>query len=579
MKIINNRGSLALFLLCFLWSTGCTRLKEHVYDQIDARQFLQTKDDVIRDFLRTFEHGFYSIQGDTYQGAQAVINELSADHMMTPKRGGDWYDGGIYFQAHYHTWSPVHPTPNIQWGILYTGIDLATNSLQDLQAIDPAKFNMTTAEVKELIAELRTMRAWYYLRLFDLYRNIEIITKVQGVTQGTTQSTPQETFTFIESELTDALPDLYTKDQFGPATNASGRWSQAAAASLLVRLYLNAKIYIGTDKFADCAAISQDIIDGKYGACALEDRWDAPFDYTNPTSPEVLFGFPSSYGGTHWHYAAGLYEWTMPYDANPYFGFSPPEGFNPRFALQPGRDPDSTEYSFQLGKPFLKFQKYPDDLRLKKYRNLGNSKREGMFVYGYLDYKNASGDTAYVSNGADGGSPYYLRDAVAQFNGTPPGQPIADKTSNMSTADHNSGICVVKYPIYPDNDQNKFTSSFAEIRLAEIYYALAECKYRAGDKAGAAVLLNAVRKRNYPAGSPSLYAADGSQLTDQEMIDEWGREFLFENRRRVDLIRWGVYNTGTWWDKQPDGDDHTMILPIGQDILNVNPQLKQNPGY
>ncbi|HEV2480065.1 MAG TPA: hypothetical protein VGS79_10370 [Puia sp.] len=46
--------------------------------------------------------------------------------------------------------------------------------------------------------------------------------------------------------------------------------------------------------------------------------------------------------------------------------------------------------------------------------------------------------------------------------------------------------------------------------MSKIYYDLAECKYRAGDKAGAAALLNAVRVRNFPAGSPSLYAADGS---------------------------------------------------------------------
>jgi hypothetical protein len=88
-----------------------------------------------------------------------------------------------------------------------------------------------------------------------------------------------------------------------------------------------------------------------------------------------------------------------------------------------------------------------------------------------------------------------------------------------------------------------------------------------------------VRARNYPPGSPSLYNPDGSQLTDQEMLDEWGREFLVENRRRTDLIRWGVFSTGTWWDKQPDADNHTDIFPIGQNVLNVSPQLKQNPGY
>ena len=149
----------------------------------------------------------------------------------------------------------------------------------------------------------------------------------------------------------------------------------------------------------------------------------------------------------------------------------------------------------------------------------------------------------------------------------------------MNHGDHNSGVFFLKYPLYPTPDPNRITSAYAEIRLSEIYYSLAECKYRSGDKTGAAALLNAVRKRNYPANSASLYKSDGSQLTDQEMLDEWGREFLGENRRRTDLIRWGVFSTGTWWDKKPDGDKHTEIFPIGKDILGVNPQLVQNPGY
>jgi hypothetical protein len=108
---------------------------------------------------------------------------------------------------------------------------------------------------------------------------------------------------------------------------------------------------------------------------------------------------------------------------------------------------------------------------------------------------------------------------------------------------------------------------------------LAECKFRAGDRAATAQLLNTVRRRNYPTGSASLYTADGSTITEQELLDEWGREFIAEGRRRIDLIRFGKYNSGTWWDKQADVDDHTKIYPIPLNALNLSPQLKQNPGY
>lgn len=563
-------ASVSLLLVA---ASGCTNLDEVLSDRITSENFLQTKEDVIRDFLRPFEHSYWSIQG----GSTFMLQENSSDELMTPNRQGDWFDGGQFQRVHNHTWTPNDNYTSDAWNALYGGVTLATNTLEDLQSIqDPAKFSMTQAELDDMISEVRTLRAWLNLRLLDFYRNIVIVTKVKGETQGGPQASPQETFNFIEKELKESIPKLPTRQSLG--ANAIGRWTQAGAAALLVRLYLNAKVYTGTDRFTDCAAVCEDIIGGKYGQYALESRWDAPYDYTNATSSETVFGFPGSFGLTHWQYDGGMYFWMLPVNATFYFGFTDFGTANSKYALQPGRDVDSTEYNFTLGKPFIKFQKYADDYRLKTYKNLGNSKREGMFLKGYLTYTNSAGKPDTVRS-TKGPYPLFFRDQVGMFLAAKPGTKIADKTSNMNNADQNSGITPVKYPYYPSSDPNKISSAYAEIRLAEIYYSLAECKYRAGDKAGAATLLNTVRTRNYPANSPSLYKSDGSQLTDQEMLDEWGREFLVEGRRRTDLIRWGVFNTGTWWDKQPDADNHTAVFPIGQNVLNVSPQLKQNPGY
>lgn len=560
-----------------LFTGGCTKLDETVYDRVDAGGFLTRRDDVIRDFLRPFEHGYWSIQGNDYY----AVNENSSDEIGTYNRQGDWQDGGYYQRMHNHTWTPLDGFTNGVWTNLYQGIVLSTNSLQDMESItDPAKLSITPEELADFKSELRTLRAWFNLRAFDFYRNIQIVTDVKSSTQGTPQATPQETFNFIEKELLESIPGLPTRDQLG--AKGIGRWTKAGAASLLVRLYLNAKVYIGVDKFAECEAVCKDILSGKYGSYQLDTRWDAPFDYTNTSlNSEVIYGFPGTLARTHWQYDGGMFWWAVTYDAPLYFGFTDFGQANPRFALQPGRDVDSVEYTHQLGKPFVKFQRYPDDLRLKKYKNLGDSKREGMFLYGYLPFTRTVNGNAVADTVRGNKGPYalYIRDQVGMFLGAKPGTKIADKESNMNHADHNSGVFMVKYPMYPTPDPNRITSAYAEVRLSEIYYSLAECLYRKGDKAGAAAQLNQVRKRNYPDNSPSLYKLDGSQLTDQEMLDEWGREFLGENRRRTDLIRWGVFNTGTWWDKKPDADDHTTIFPIGREILNVNPQMKQNPGY
>jgi hypothetical protein len=91
-----------------------------------------------------------------------------------------------------------------------------------------------------------------------------------------------------------------------------------------------------------------------------------------------------------------------------------------------------------------------------------------------------------------------------------------------------------------------------------------------------------VRRLNYPEANLStvLYAPEGAAVLDMdEMLDEWGREFFAESRRRIDLIRFGKFTSGSWWDKNPDADDHTKIFPIMRPILNANPALVQNPGY
>ncbi|MEO6916585.1 MAG: RagB/SusD family nutrient uptake outer membrane protein, partial [Chitinophagaceae bacterium] len=285
---------LGCVLLVFFYS--CTKLNETLYDRIISETFLQTKDDVIRDFLRSFEHGYWTIQG----GGLFYAQELPTDELMTPNREGDWFDGGLYQRLHYHTWTIQDSYTSDMWTALFQGIGLATNSLEDIQAIDPARFGLTEADKADYIAELRTHRAWFNLRALDLYRNIPIVTKIKGENLMPPQSTPQETFSFIEKELLASIPGLPTRQSLG--VNAIGRWTKAGAASLLMRLYLNAKVYIGQEKFTECAAVCQDLLSGKYGNYSLENRWDAPFDYNNSSSPEVVFGFPGTFSLTHWQY-------------------------------------------------------------------------------------------------------------------------------------------------------------------------------------------------------------------------------------------------------------------------------------
>lgn len=558
--------------------TSCTDLDETLYDQVGTQNYYNTKNDVVRATFRPFEHAFWSIQ------SRHVLNELSADQLITPTRDGWWDDGGRWRRLHYHEWNVEDGAdPQTEWNGCFQGIMQCNYVIEDLEQLNADKFGFTQAEFDNLKAQCRVLRAWFYIRLLDAFRNVPLAVSFNDVSLNTdTQVEPRVIYDFIEKDLKECLPLLAEKTGMDGNGNLQGQWTKAGAAALLVRLYLNAQIYIGEEHYSDCATVAQDILDGKYGQYAVADRWDAAFDWNNDVCNEVIFGFPAAPGYSHWHYQGDTYWWTTPARARYYFGDSKAKGgdHNTKYAASPSYAPNGTLLNYELGMPIQKFRKYEGDERMKLYRNLGDSKREGMFLYGYLEYQE-NGETKRVMAPE---VPYelYIRDAVGTFHGMGPDEWLPNSTSTLRDGDHNSGWHFAKYPFYSDEDTHQMESDYTEIRLPEIIYSLAECRLREGKKAEAARLLNSVRRRNYPADrlADVLYAPEGSAELDlNEMLDEWGREFFAEGRRRVDLIRYGKFSSGTWWDKTPDADRHTEIFPIMRSILNANPKLEQNPGY
>lgn len=576
MKLLRYIAAASLGVLSF---SACTDLDETLYDQVGTQNYYNTKMDVQRAVFRPFEHAFWSIQ------SRHVLNELTADQLITPTRDGWWDDGGKWRRLHYHQWNVEDGgDAQTEWNGCFQGIMQCNYVIEDLEKLDPAKFGFSQTEFDNLKAQNRALRAWFYLRLLDAFRNVPLAVSFNDVSQNTeTQVEPRVIYEFIESELKDCVELLSKKEALGTNANIQGQWTKASAAALLVRLYLNAAVYIGEEHYTDCERVAQEILSGTYGAYQLADRWDAPFDWNNDTCDEVIFGFPASQGYSFWHYQGDTYWWTVPARARYYFGDSKAKGgdHNTKYAASPSYDLNGDLYTYELGMPIQNFRKYPGDERMKLYRNLGENKREGMFLFGYLEYVDEDGKTKRVRAPEQ---PYdlYIRDAVGKFQGLDPDRWPADKNSSLPNGDHNSGWHFAKYPFYSDEDSHQMESDFTEIRLAEIVYSLAECKLRGGKKSEAAKLLNSVRKRNYPEANHEdvLYSPEGKvDLTEKEMLDEWGREFFAESRRRVDLIRFGKFSSGTWWDKTPDADKHTEIFPIMRPILNANPKLEQNPGY
>ena len=558
-------------------ASSCTDLSETLYDQVASNNYYNTKNDVIRAVLRPFEHGFWSIQN------RHVLNEESADQLITPTRGDWWDDGGRWARLHRHKWLVTSGEAQSEFNGCYQGIGQANKVIEDLDKLSASKFGFSEDEFKNLRAQNHVLRAWFYIRLLDAFRNIYLSQSFYDQSKNSKEQVPpKEIFDFIEKDLKEALPELAKKTSLGGNGKLEGQWTQAGAAALLVRLYMNAKVYIGEDHFADAEQYAQDIVDGKYGTYAVADRWDAAFDWDNENCDEVIFAFPSS-GETHWHYKGDMYWWSVPSKANDWLHDTKSrEGsHNIKYSASPSYNPKGEKYNYELGMPIAQFKKYPSDVRLKMYKNLGNGRREGMFIYGKIQYTDDNGNTQYLKDHHDQYT-LDLRDAVGKFGGTDGSKWLDKAASRLEDGDDNSGWMFAKYPLYSDYEENQqFEADYCEVRLPEIIYSLAECKLRKGDTSGAAKLLNSVRKRNYPSSdwSTVLYAPEGAATLDmKEMLAEWGREFFAEGRRRIDLIRFGKFGNA-WWDKDADADNHTEIFPFHTETLNTHTGMKQNPGY
>lgn len=569
---------------------SCTDLSETVYDQVMSQNYYNTKQDVINATFRPFEHVYESIV------RRHEHEELTGDQLITPTRGTWWYDGGKWEKYHYHQYDDINQGDwTNEWESMYSGIGQCNLVLDDLSQLNPANFNLSGSEFDSFKAQLRCIRAYCYLRLFNSYRYCVLTTSsdqaVNEQPENRKQVSPQVMFDFIESELKDfCLPSLPSKNGQSGNGNQQGQFTKAAAASLLVRLYLNAEKWIGQSKWQECIDMCKRITGGEFGYYAIADNWYEPFDWNNETCNEVIFGFPGSYGTTSWHLKSGehgdnrtVYGRGLPYGCQYALKIEGDGNRNPKYALSPSFDNKRPRQAFdyELGVVTLKFAKYAGDQRYKQYVNTGNNTREGMF---FMEGKiaNSSISGGYAKN-PDNQYILHLLDQVGRFEGNAESGYIANpnyQESKLGNGDFNSGLYCVKYPFYPFDGGYYIESDYAEIRLAEIIYSQAECHLRLGQAGEAGKLLNSVRKRNYDNFTANIaYQPEGNVVLDlKEMLDEWGREFLAESRRRTDLIRFGKFQDA-WWDKKRDADTHYELFPLSQTQLEQNEYLKQNPGY
>lgn len=493
-----------------------------------------------------------------------------------------WYDGGNYLRMYHHDFTPTTPGVYDAWRAFSMGVAQAWSAKDDIdQYVDFDALGFPEGSREAVLMQLQTLSAFFYWFGLDMFGGVPLYTSTQGDIKP--RATDDETFEFIDSLLTEAIPQLPKKTVLG--AQETGAINQAAAALLKARLYFNAESYIRKDMYAEAAAICQDIIDGKYGTYALENEWTNIFGFDNDRSTEIIWSVPSqnaiserSTGPHSNHYGMGEY-WSNGEIGNRNNGYClvPSLDVEGKSYLY-GSDNPSSKGTYRLGSPFAKF--HEDDVRKQLNAYEGEGKWRGMFYFGEM-INPVTGAACHGGNRqVKPNEVLVLVDQIARI--TPQaGAEVDHGKEGARWGEEASGVRLAKFSPTPWLTEKtlKGNPDIPVFRLAEAYYMLAECKLRAGDKAAAASLINTVRERYFPEGDPDPVTA--SNLDEWRMLDEWMIEFIGEGRRRTDLIRWNKYTTESWWDKPADGPGkaHYNRFPIPIQAMGSNHLIEQNPGY
>jgi len=154
-------------------------------------------------------------------------------------------------------------------------------------------------------AEARFLRALSYYHALDLFANVPFVTENDAPGKFfPPQKDRAFLFSYVESELKAIEPLM-----LGARANEYGRADQGALWTLLAKMYLNAKVYIGTDRNTDCITYCNKVINAGY---TLEAKYQDLFRADNNLCNEIIFPVEfdgvnqKSYGGTTFIISAGI---------------------------------------------------------------------------------------------------------------------------------------------------------------------------------------------------------------------------------------------------------------------------------
>lgn len=538
--IITNKTLVKTILVLAISFNYSCEVEPEIYSEVLPQDFFQTPDQIASAAATAYSP--LSGYADMAYHNSAIVSDVST---VPVRSNNGWDDGGVWPSMMSHDWtSTLWPMANT-WNSMTQGVSTCNRLIEIFSQTPGSELG---------VAELRSLRAFYFYKLLSAYGNITIESRFSDADSNPKQVSPQQAFDFIETELLASI-DILSEDK---GTANYGKVNKWVAYSILADLYLNSKRITGVEKWTEAAAAASKVIDE--GGYALESGYFTNFRAANEGSLENI--------------------WIVPYD-NPQFN-----GNIVRMHLH-----QSATGTFDLNDaPWGGFT-----FQTEFYESFEeNDLRKGMFIVGQ-QYTSKAGPVWNNTTGFGYASPsdeYKLENCAEDFDNY--------KAAGVeSQLDGGCNIFITpdyteidkKYPYRNGARWGKFempvgedvfiNSDFPIYRLAGVMLTRAEALWR--EDSGSTEALNLVNQVRTRAGLDNL-----SSLTEDDLYHEFKKEMVLEGFSRAITIRFDKWEDD-WFLKgignqkgmpSTNAKDQTRrIFPIPQGALDANPNLVQNPGY
>lgn len=281
MKRIKLFG-ISIFLLAGI--SACTDdLNTEPKVQLTLEQLLQQDPNAIEGIMSKL-YGSFALSGPNGPGSSDIsddpgespflrgivnLQDFTADGMKNR-----WGDDGLDQLTTTSNWDENNKFFRYLYNRAYYTIPQCNNLINILGSVD-------VANEEQVLSEIRFLRSLSYYYLIDCFGKGVLATENNfGETNPLPEASRLELFNYVESELLAIENTL-------PNTNSYGRANKSVARMLLAKLYLNAEVYTGTQRYTEALTYTKKVIDE--GGYTLAPSFVSMFSGDNNTSTEVIY--------------------------------------------------------------------------------------------------------------------------------------------------------------------------------------------------------------------------------------------------------------------------------------------------